>query len=203
MFVRKILGVPFIYDLFQLINGAKRRHKIMVRDYIGDVHGLKVLDLGCGTCDILEYLEGCDYVGEDLDSYYIESARKKYANRKNTSFICEDVNEFAARCNEKFDIVLMMGILHHINDEEVNRCMESIRSLLSDGGRFISFDGAYVDELNRFERFLLNMDRGQYVRTVNHYVKLQQNHWKNIKYDVRKDMMYLPYNIIVFNLVKE
>ena len=78
MFFRRILEIPMVYDGFQFIVGGKKRQQIFKNEYIGNVSGLKVLELGCGTSDILEYFEECDYTGVDLEEDYIKSAQKRY-----------------------------------------------------------------------------------------------------------------------------
>ena len=78
MLIRRILEIPIIYDTFQFIIGGKKRQRIFKKEYIGNVSGLKVLELGCGTSDILEYFEECDYTGVDLDKDYIQAAQKRY-----------------------------------------------------------------------------------------------------------------------------
>lgn len=199
MIVRRILEIPLIYDVFQCLVGSKKRHRILKNEYIGNVAGLKILELGCGTSDILEcFEETCDYIGVDIDEDYIKSARLRYSNKSFAKFICADVNDFARNCDEKFDLILMTAVIHHISDDEVERCFESIKKLLKENGRFISFDCVYREGMSRFEKFLVDIDRGQYVRTESEYVRLADKHWDNVKYVCRADMMYLPFNLIIF-----
>jgi SAM-dependent methyltransferase len=198
MLIRKILEIPIIYDTFQFIIGGKKRQRIFKKEYIGDVSGLKVLELGCGTSDILEYFEKCDYTGVDLDKDYIKAAQKRYKDKKWAKFICADVNDFARNCQEKYDLILMTAVIHHISDEEVENCFNSIRSLLKADGRFVSFDGVYLKGMSWFERFLNDMDRGQFVRKESEYVRLNKKYFNNVSYVCRKDMTNLPFNLIIF-----
>ena len=198
MFFRRILEVPIIYDAFQFIMGAKKRQRIFKDEYIGNVSGLRVLELGCGTSDILEYFEECDYTGVDLDKDYIRAAQKRFKDKKWAKFICSDVNDFAKNCHEKYDLILMTAVIHHISDEEVENCFNSIKSLLKADGRFISFDGVYREGMSWFEKFLNDIDRGQFVRKESEYVRLNKKYFSNVTYVCRKDMMVLPFNIIIF-----
>lgn len=198
MIIRRVLEIPFIYDVFQFVMGGQKRQKIFKKEYIGDVSGLKVLELGCGTSDILKYFEKCDYTGVDLDKHYIEYAKKRYKDKEWAKFICSDVNEFSDKSNEHFDLILMTAVIHHISDKEVEKCFDSISKLMSDYGRFISFDSVYTKHMSPFERLLNDMDRGKYIRKEGEYVRLNKKHFKNVKWVCRKDMMHLPFNIIVF-----
>ena len=157
-----------------------------------------MLELGCGTCDFLYYFENCYYTGIDLDPKYIEKAKKRYHNRKNTQFICKDLNEFAKDCNDRYDLILMTGVIHHISNAEVEECFSIIKRLLSEDGIFFSFDAVYVDGMSCFEKFLADLDRGKYVRHKDEYVTMNLKHWKNVFYECRNDTMYLPFNVIIF-----
>lgn len=197
MFIRRILEFPIVYDLFQWVVGGRKRQRIFKHEYIGDVSGLNVLELGCGTSDILKYFEKCDYTGVDIEKKYIEFALKRYKDKKWAKFICADVNDYANKCKEKYDLILMTAVIHHISDYEVERCFESVKKLLKPDGRFISFDSVYRKGMSRFERLLNDMDRGQYIRKESEYVKLNRRYWKDVNWVCRKDMMNLPFNIII------
>ena len=51
--VRAILSIPAVYSLLQKIMGAHKGRQILVRNYIQPYSGMKILDIGCGTADIL------------------------------------------------------------------------------------------------------------------------------------------------------
>lgn len=196
MDIRKILDVPFFYNMYHSLLG--REKEIFAKEYIGDVDGLRVLDIGCGTADILQYLEGCSYVGIDIDSNYIQHAKRKYAGRENVRFLCMDLNDFIPKCRKKFDRVLMMGVIMNLSDKEAFQAMEGIRKLLSQEGKFLSYDSVYLKQNHWFANFLLDIDRGRHIRTVRGYRRLHEAFWGNVKYEVRKDIMRVPYSEIFF-----
>ena len=198
MDVRNILSVPFVYDLFQWLIGNKKRHKILKNEYIGNVHNKKILELGCGICDLLELFEDCDYVGVDIDEKYIEKAKRRYRTRDNCTFICGDLNEFSSQINDRFDMILMMGVIHHITDDEVSKCFTICKKLLKQDGIFITFDAVFVPGMSKFERFLASKDRGKYVRNADEYVSIHKKNWSKVFYECRNDTMNLPFNIIIF-----
>lgn len=78
-----------------------------------DMQGLKLLDVGCGLGNLLEYLtqQGVDvkYTGVDILPEMIEMANKKGLNGK---FICTDVFTDAAFKTDSFDVVYASGIFN-------------------------------------------------------------------------------------------
>ncbi len=202
MDIRKILGFAFMYDLFGKIIGSPGTKKKFdfIRDYVGNATGLRILDLGCGTCNILRHIQGEEkYVGIDMNEHYIEVAKQEFAERTTASFYCMDLNAFAEQCETEFDLVVMSGVMHHITDAEVDAAMESIKMILSKEGRFVSQDGVYTDGMNPIARLLLDWDRGKYVRHERDWLRLMKKHWGEVHYEIRTDTLRLPYSLIVFD----
>jgi ubiquinone/menaquinone biosynthesis C-methylase UbiE len=77
-----------------------------------ELNGSSVLDLGCGTGDLLEYLISkniyCDYTGIDQIKDFIILAGEKYKNQNNTSFL---LGNFWTADLGKYDYVLASGAL--------------------------------------------------------------------------------------------
>lgn len=203
MDLRRMLGFACIYDLFGKMIGRSTGESEkfdFVRDRVGDVTGLRILDLGCGTCYVLRHIQGeKQYVGIDMNERYIDAAKQEFAARKTASFFCMDLNSFAEKCETEFDIVIMSGVMHHITDEEVDAAMESIKKILSTGGRFLSQDGVYTDGMNPIAKWLLDLDRGEYVRHERDWIRLMQKHWGKVHYEIRTDTLRLPYSLIIFD----
>ena len=199
MIIRRILNSSRIYNLFGKIIG-NRSHYNFIRDCIGDVSNKRVLDLGCGTGSILKSLTNeTRYVGVDLSEDYIATAKEQFANRKTAEFYCEDLNSFISHYNDQFDIIVMKGVMHHISDAEINSAMLTIKKLLAPSGSFHSYDGAYTDNMNLIAKWLLKLDRGQYVRHKNEWIALMEKHWSKCDYAIRTDTLKLPYSVIIFS----
>jgi len=73
-----------------------------------------VLDIGCGTGDLLEYLIinniHCEYTGIDQIKDFITLAGEKYKNQNNTSFLLGD---FWTADLGKYDYVIASGALSY------------------------------------------------------------------------------------------
>ncbi len=199
--VRDILAIPNMYKKFENMFARKNAQKAFADEYFRDnIADANILDLGCGTADIVLGIEGYQlYVGVDCSQKYIKYDQSKYSHIAHTEFYCMDLNEFVENCSRKFDLVIMMGVLHHINDEAVENAMENIKKVMSSQGQFVSLDPCYTDRMNPIAKLICKLDRGKYVRSEVEYYRLMKKHWKNVWYEIRKDTLrFLPYSQIVF-----
>ena len=198
--LRKVLENSYAYKLFQKLIRPNVPAGSVMRRYIPQMgKGKRILDLGCGTAEILKFLHGEEsYVGIDYNDNYIAGAAKEYQNRKTARFISADLNAYASTCTEKFDIVLMIGVLHHIDDQAIEMTMKSIRRILDPNGEFISLDCCYSKQMNPIARLIVSLDRGRHVRHEDEMTSLMNRYWKNVWYEKRTDTLKLPYNVIAF-----
>ena len=193
-----ILKFPRIYNLFSRIVGGNAR-SVYVEKYIRPEEGDKILDIGCGTADILVYLPSVEYVGLDMNQAYINYAKKRFQNRG--KFLARRISKGIV--NElslfDFDRVLAKGVLHHLNDDEAIQLFELARSALKHGGRLITFDGCYVKGQPWLTRLILSKDRGKYVRTKDEYLSLASNLFKDIQVSIHHDLIRIPYTHIIMD----
>jgi cyclopropane fatty-acyl-phospholipid synthase-like methyltransferase len=101
-----------------------------------------------------------------------------------------------------FDIVLAIGIFHHLTDKEAIEMFELADTLLKPDGRFITFDGVYTPGQGFFTRFFLSNDRGKYVRTEDQYRAIAQKYFTDIHVSIRDDLLRLPYTHIIMECKK-
>ena len=162
--LRSILSHPWMYNTCQNIMGAQRGRRDFSATFIRSYPGCRLLDLGCGTAEILDYLpEGVDYWGYDINPDYIAAAHAKFGGK----------GRFASRLPEEseitvlppFDIVIASGVLHHLDDATARNVLRLARLALKPGGRFVSIDPVYTAEQNPIARFLLTRrSREEYSR---------------------------------------
>jgi len=112
------------------------REEIALLKYIILNKGSKVLDLGCGNGRWAFLLKDNikKYVGVDFSSNFIEKARKKI-KESHVEFICTPAEEYMSE--EKFDLILVIGLLTYLNDEQIIKLSDNIRKMMTKGGRLI------------------------------------------------------------------
>ncbi|KQR13017.1 MULTISPECIES: class I SAM-dependent methyltransferase [Xanthomonas] len=188
-----VLSAPWAYDLLQNLLGAHRGRTQLVRDHIRPGQEFTILDIGCGTGEIVPHLPGdSSYHGFDLSPLYIDSAKRRFGQR--ATFHCMDIADYQPTDNSKLaDVVLAIGILHHLDDGIAHKLIEGARSKLKPGGRLITMDGALVEGQSSMARSLILRDRGQNIRTPDEYLALAGKAFDRIKMTIRHDMIYVPY----------
>lgn len=195
MGIRQLLEIPQVYSaLVQFVGGQAR--KTYVREYVRPRPGDRVLDIGCGPADILDDLPAdIDYTGFDASASYIESARRRFGERG--QFHCRMVSRELLREFSQFDLVLANGVLHHLDDEQAIDLLSLAKSALNSGGRLITLDGCIVPGQSRIARFLLDRDRGRFVRDEPAYVALANTVFGSVLSHIRHDLMRIPYTHII------
>jgi SAM-dependent methyltransferase len=196
---KALLSHSSLYSLFQNLIGARTFRQMLASDYVRGKAGDRVLDIGCGTGDILEYLPGLDYHGFDTSPEYIERASRKYG--AGARFVCDNV--LTARIEPaSFDVVLAIGILHHLSDEEARKLLRLAESALKPGGRFITMDGCYAETQSPIARFLISKDRGEYMRDERSYRALASSVFADVQASLREDLLRVPYTLLIMEMTK-
>src|SRR4030095_16582354 len=106
----------------------------------------------CGPADILQHLPKLDYTGFDANPDYITTATRNYGDRGH--FYCQRVSEEPLAANEGYDIVLAIGVLHHLDDAEAEKLFRLAHTALLPGGRLVTLDGVFTKEQSRLARLI-------------------------------------------------
>lgn len=188
--IRSVLSHPTVYSLFQNLMGAKSGWQNFISNFVKPFPGMVILDIGCGPCDILDYLENVDYFGFDISAHYISRAKEKYGDRGTFTaklLTPEDLGDLP-----KFDVVICSGVLHHLDDAIAIDIIRMAFSALKPGGRFLSIDPVFESGQNPIARYLISKDRGQNVRTRAEYGVLARSVFPEIEVTVRHKA-WIPY----------
>ena len=142
--------------------GAHQARKSFVANYVKPFPGMKVLDVGCGPADILAYLPNVNYWGFDISDYYINQARRRFG--KLGQFQCRQLEVNDLESLPFFDVVLAIGLIHHLDDAVALEVVQLASKALKPGGRLLTIDPCLDPSQNPVARFLIRHDRGQNVR---------------------------------------
>jgi SAM-dependent methyltransferase len=91
-----------------------------------------------------------------------------------------------------FDVVLALGLIHHLGDEEAVGIMRLAYKALKPGGRLLTVDPCLEPGQNPIARFLVNNDRGQNVRNKAAYASVANAVFKSPRIEVRHQR-WIPY----------
>lgn len=160
--IRAILSHAAIYSFFQRLMGAHKNRPRFVADHVRPFVGMNILDVGCGPADILAYVSDVGYWGYDISHAYISQAQKRFGNRGR--FHCGLLTKDALAGLPLFDVVLAMGLLHHLDDDAAQEVVQLAWQGLKPGGRLITMDPCLDPTQNPVARLLVTHDRGRNVR---------------------------------------
>jgi len=177
------------YVLLQRVVGADRlRYRCIEEIRPGET----VLDVGCGPAYYFPRLpQPVKYHGFDTDAPYIDWATKRFGG-ENASFHCGIFDEAAARSLPPTDVVLLLGLLHHLSDEQCTSLLNLTASVLSPGGRVISVDTCFEPTQGRISRWMSENDRGEYVREPAAFEKLAMQSFGEVEGEVLNDATHVP-----------
>jgi SAM-dependent methyltransferase len=196
----KLLSPAWTYSLFQNLVGGKRVRERLVQQYVRPEPAARVLDIGCGTAQIIEFMQDVRYVGYDLSAAYIEQARARYGDRG--TFCVGDVRTMQSALNGQFQIVLAMGVLHHLDDEDALNLFDTAHKVLAENGRLITIDAAFAVGQHPLARWMIRHDRGKNVRTEAEMMALATRRFPTAKAELRHNFLRIPYTHLILECPK-
>lgn len=173
--VEKISDHPvlFIFCRSLLENDFKAIRAVIRRD-LKLAPGVRTLDLGCGPGAFSDLFEQGDYVGADLNPRYIDWARQ---HRKGT-FVLADARQLELP-DERFDQILIFGLLHHLPDEVVRDVLSECHRLLVPGGHVLAIeDIPAISKLNLIGHLIHSVENGEHIREAEAYRTLYRERFR-------------------------
>ena len=192
--IRSVLSIPTVYNLFGWVIGDSFGRRVFVNDYLHLQGGDRVLDIGCGPGAMFPYLPNVEYVGFDASEEYIQAAQARYGDR--ATFYCNQVSAETLTYPSYFDLVLAIGVLHHLSDVEALQLCQLAEAALKPGGRFITLDGCYFPGQSPIAHYFLSRDRGQNVRNQDGYLKISQEVFPDVVSSIHHNLLRIPYTHI-------
>jgi SAM-dependent methyltransferase len=190
--LRGLLARPAFYDMFQRAIGAPGVRRRFVDEFVQPKPHSRVLDIGCGTGELLEALTDVEYVGFDPNASYIGSARARYGDRGR--FEVGNIESVDAATLGGFDRVVAFGVLHHVDDAAARRLIDVAAAVLETGGKLVTFDPCFSPRQSRWSRALVARDRGGNVRTPEQYRDLAARTFSDVRIHEHHDLLRIPYS---------
>lgn len=194
--IHQFLSFSQAYKFATHLIGGEDVLERYAQNYIRYKPGYRILDLGCGPACILQHLHDVEYVGLDFEEKYIAAAKAKYGNRG--SFFQRDVMTIQEGEFTNFDVVLATGLLHHLDDEVALGVLRAARMALRPGGRLLTYDGCFLPtKQHPIDKWVLSNDRGKYVRKLDQYLNLANQHFDDVTPHIRQDLLKIPYTLLI------
>ncbi len=198
--MKSLLSIPCLYDAFQFLARGKAYQERLARMFIRARPGDRVLDLGCGTGAMLSCLPNVDYVGIDMSPAYIAAGRRRHGARGR--FLCMELTADAVEGFTDFDVILAMGVIHHLDDARALNLFRVAYDSLRPGGRLVTLDGVFTSGQSRIRRALLEADRGRHVRSEPAYRGLATDVFSEVKAVVIEDLFRIPYSTLIMECTR-
>lgn len=185
--VRHFNDIAYSYDTYKRRNrlyydNLKKAAKSFIKG-----QRFRLLDIGCGTGDILYFLNPAYGLGIDSSSEMIKIAKKKYKKIRNLEFATRDIEESVP--NKKFDYIILLDVVEHLTD--ISRAFKNISNMMtSKTSLIVSMANPFWETpLMILEKFKLKMPEGPHNRITEQELISIMN-----KYDLKlsQKRVYLP-----------
>jgi SAM-dependent methyltransferase len=191
----RLLGRSAVYRTFQDALGADAFRRRLAQ-WIDAAPGQRVLDIGCGPAAILAHLPaGIDYHGFDDSADYIAAARAQYGDRGH--FWQARVEQQTLAELGRFDRVIAIGVLHHLDDEAAASLVALAARALAPGGMLLTYDPCWAANQGAIARALIARDRGEHVRDAHGYAALARTRFASVEPEVVRGHLRVPYTACV------
>ncbi len=197
--VRQLLSRGWIYAAVQSLAGANRARTWLAEHVWRCGPETRVVDIGCGTGEVLDFLpRTVHYVGIDLSAAYIARAQAHYGNR--ATFLVGTATQLLDQPHPQLrdtDLVLCNGLLHHLDDAEVNEVFALAKQLLRAGGRLVCLEPTWLVHQLWSSRWLMAQDRGKNIRTEAEWKALASGSFRRVESSILTGLYRIPYTHIV------
>lgn len=187
---KKILASPPAYVALQRLVGADRL-RIRCIESLALRPGDTVIDVGCGPAYYFEQLpQPITYFGFDTEPRYIADAQKRWGDR--ATFHLGTFGPDEAQHLPPADAVLLLGVLHHMSDDQSSELLALAARALAPGGRAVAVDTCFEPTQGKFSRWMAENDRGEHVREPEEFVTLARAQFDDVEGEVLAGVTRIP-----------
>lgn len=157
--------------LRRIVENNYRGERAAIADELApwlDVGERRFLDFGCGTGEFVPSFPQQSYLGVDLSAGYVRYA----ATQSRARFGVMDGRALALR-DGSFDAALIMGVVHHLDDEAARATVAELHRVLRPGGEMLVLEDIPPPSIwNLPGRLMHWLDRGDAIRQDADYRRL-------------------------------
>lgn len=198
--IHNILNIPFIYIFIQNIF-AHKKTKNFWNKMIGNIKDKNILDVGCGPGKDSLSFKGANYIGIDISKEYIDEAKNKYSSFG--KFYHLSIEEIESLQFSEFDIIILKGVIHHLNDNQLLDFLEKVQNKLSSQAKILTSDPVFTKKQNFISKKLISLDRGKNVRFDHEYDQLIEGSNFKIKSSTLIKQNFPPYQRYLMEIVSK
>jgi len=171
---------PGIFALLRkIIEINFKKQKKMLRSVIGQGNYQTVLDIGCGTGEFASAFKNSNYFGIDIYSEYIKYAKK----HEQGEFTVMDATKLQFE-TDQFDFILIIAMLHHLDQTDANQVLKEAKRVLKPGGRILIMEDSKMPELETaFVRLVQKYDVGDFIRPPEEFHQMYSQYFTIEKED--------------------
>ena len=188
--LHNLINNPIIYQAIQKLMSGNSFRKKFLKENVKDKN-LKILEVGCGSAEILKYIPVNEYYGYDIDPRSIQYAKQNHPY-ENCYFFNKKLEKKDISKLPNFDLILLFGILHHLNDTQAKKILDLCRKKMKKDAKLLILDPIFTSNQNIFARLLIKSDRGLNVRKEDEYLNLFKKNFKNVKSKIT-NQFFVPY----------
>lgn len=180
---------PYVSMLYQDQNPklAEERSEFEVNKIISYLNlqaNFNVLDVGCGIGRWGDALQGKVnlYHGTDFSEELIHIARERFKDIKNFSFYNIAAQNVSEMNQVKYNLIIVAGVLHYINTEDLYDILVSLEKLLcNDGVIYIRLPIALNEDLTLLDEWSEELEDSYNAiyRSKDYYLKLLKDCYKD------------------------
>ena len=135
----------------EVLEGANRYNR-WIYDRIRGGIGRRVLEVGCGTGTITQFLADRDLVvGVDVSPEYVRIATDRFRDRPNVVIRLQDITQSIEELRQdRFDSAVSVNVFEHIADDV--RALQALHALLEPGGTLTLLVPSHPVLMSPFDR---------------------------------------------------
>ena len=196
MKLAKVFDNAQIYKIFQYGISKPGTAEIIRKQVLKPSGVNSVLDFGCGIGYHSEEYANSEYLGIEPLQGCVDKAKDMFS-RPRATFIVGDHQTLKSIPDSSFEVIIALGVLHHIDNRTFAEFLREALRILKPGGRLTTFDPVFHPNQTLLSRWVVARDRGEWVRTTEEYLlPVMDSFQGNVSYKIYERLLRIPYDHI-------